>query len=117
MGVGQISDVYVVTHGGSIGRGIVRAKQLQRPIRTESSLNGEWDQVCFWIVILSNLAFGVRASCIKVAERKASNPVRPAKPEKRLLDGKLGFTVRACGSKACRFFNGHPSGYSVHGAA
>ncbi len=94
MGFGQVGHVNVVANGGSVGRWVVGAEDLELFAATESGFDREGNEMRFRVVVLADLAVGIGASGVEITERSESNGVGLLVPAEDLLDRELRLAVR-----------------------
>src|SRR5437588_3775668 len=68
MGGGEIENMNIIAHARAIFGFVIRAENLELRSVSKRSRNREWDEVFFGVVVLADLAVGIGASRIKVAQ-------------------------------------------------
>ena len=100
VGVGQVGDMDVVAHRGAVGRRVVGPEDLRPPARPQRRADDERNQVRLGIVILADLAVGIGAGGVEVAEaayrQAVISPYQRSIFSTISLDSPYGFTG-ACG--------------------
>src|SRR5688500_12692571 len=89
MCVGQVSDMYIVTNGGAIGRGIVGAEHRQGLPPRFRSPNGKGNDVCLRAVLLADFSHRVGAGGIEITQRYPSYSIGSLEVAQHALHDKL----------------------------
>ena len=85
MGFGQIAHMDVIADAGAIGGGVVVAEDLQVGAAARHHIKHERDQVGFRVVVFTQIAIGIGAGSIEIAENHTGQPVGSAKIAEQLL--------------------------------
>src|SRR5690348_13752007 len=93
MRVAQIGDVDVIADGSPVGGRIIGAVDLDRLAGAERRTQYPRDQVGFRVVILPDLALGIGASGIEIAQGRKTEPVSAGIPIQCPLDGELCLAI------------------------
>lgn len=116
VGVGKVVDVDVVAEAGAVGRGIVRAEDLQLKIAGQRGLESERDEVRFRIVEFTDLAGLVGSGGIEVAQAGDMQSVGSAVGFEGIFEGELGGAVGIDGLAGIVFGDGDFDRNAVDGA-
>ena len=90
----QVEDVNVVSHRGAVRRGVVGPEDRQRIAATVRRLDRQRDEVRLRRMILADVAVGIGAGGVEVAQRRVAEAVGLSVPAQHSLDGQLGLAVR-----------------------
>src|SRR5712672_822813 len=89
VGLGQVHYVCVVADRSAVRRGIIRAKNLEIRFLSESRLNGEWNEMSFRRMVLSQLTFRVGACSVEITQGSPAHPIRFSIPGEYAFDHPL----------------------------
>ena len=70
-----------------------------------------------WVMVLADLAFGVGACSVEVAQRRTSEPVSLPIPKERPLDREFGLAISVDGRRWCAFGDRDAIGNTVNRTA
>ena len=85
--------MYVIAYAGTVFGRVVVAKNLNG-LATENGVEYQRNEVGFGVVGFTDLAFGITAGGVEVAQCRVGEGVRDAVPVQRALDNELGLAVR-----------------------
>ena len=115
--LGQVVDMDVVAHTGAVLGGIVVAEDADRLPLLQRHLQDNRNQVGLGVVRLTDLAGGVRAAGVKVAQRHIAQAVCEGNPLHHLLHRELGLAVAVGGVGLVALQNRHPFRLAVGGGS
>ena len=92
--VGEIIDVDVVADAGTVGSGIVVAKDLQRRPLSLHRLENEWDQMSLGFVHFADGATFICAGGVEISEADVPHTISTAVCLERQFKRELGSAVR-----------------------
>src|ERR1700730_9443749 len=93
MCVGKILDVNVIADAGTVCSRIIDAVDLDVRSLSEGRLQHQWDEVCFGLVTLADLAIGIGSGGIEIPERNRADAISLSVPTQRPLDCELSLAV------------------------
>ncbi len=91
--VGQVLDMDIVADGGAVGRRIVGAEDVDGGAPPERGLQHERDEVGLGLVLLADLALGIGAGGVEIAQRRVAQAPRGPEPVQHALDHQLRFAI------------------------
>ena len=91
--VGQVGDVDVVAHAGAVAGRVVGAVERKRGAQARRRLERDGDQVGLGLVTLAEVALGIGAAGVEVAQRRPAQAVGRLRVGEHALDHRLGGAV------------------------
>src|SRR5712671_3274273 len=93
MGLGKVINVNVIANAGAVGRGIIRAEDLDLRPLAKNGLQDERNEMRFRIVIFANLGIGAGAGGVEIAECSTGPAIGRRIIGQGALHGKFGPAV------------------------
>src|SRR3954470_20443528 len=95
MSVRQIGNMDVIADAGAVVSRVILSKDLDIRALSRRDIENQRDQMRFRIVILAQMAVGMRTGCVEIAQAGGTHPMDLVRPVKNPLDHELGLAVRA----------------------
>ncbi|MNE24252.1 hypothetical protein D3C80_1175370 [compost metagenome] len=113
MGVSEIADMDIVTDAGSVFCRIVVTEHCNALALSKSGLQHQRNKMALRTVVFTDLAAGMCAGCVEVAEGHILDAQHLVEPGHHPFHCQLGFTVDICRLGAVAFFNRHLLRFAV----
>ena len=113
MGIGNVEHMDVIADTGSIGRGVIRAENIDMGQAASGGIENPGNEMSFHAMIL---AAGARSSSsVEITEGHVFESGVELVIDKNLLEGEFGFSVRVNGRLGMVFRDGNDFGFAVSG--